>query len=489
MKDDKFQQLRESLLTGIGPEEVLERFELSQLTGEQQDTLALDLEVGGLLASGSGRIEILKPAAGGKVRLNWPLLPLGLAFALLLAGAGFWLALQSRSVAEGGPVVFAPGMDYRAFDAGSRELPGQHGHENYERARQVATLIARDSKGVFLDPRPLMPGVLELRKGVVALSFPDVALVHVQAPAKLEILGSGLAYLHRGNLAVEDLGRGGHFTLWHAGGKIVDIGTAFAVRIDVDNTVDLYVEEGIVDVYNGGEPRLERLREGQLLVSKPETTTIEEAMPAPQWIVQRFLSAPAVKVDRPVSVQSATWLQGEASTGMAAGSLGGTALRLDSSPAANGGAICPLDWSRHLAELTRAESWYHQESVAVGAPACRGGAPVSAPVTVHFDAEIVDPILLLGWGEAGLRVDLRGVEVVANGIFVSHPSITFVDGIVDFGDAPGRQNIPEQAVAVKLKGLFGPQQPLRFQLLNSLPKSESVAFSIALPWAAAPGLR
>jgi hypothetical protein len=480
MRDKTFQQLRESLLAGIGPEEILERFELSELTSEQQDTLALDLEIGGLLASGSGEFKIAPPVAAAQLRRNWPLVPLGLTFALVLVVAGAWLALHSRSAVEAGPVFSAPGMEYRAFVAGNRELPGELARGNYQRARQVAALIARDAAGSLQDPQPLVPGVLELREGTVALAFPDVALVHIQAPAKLEVLGPGAAYLHRGNVAVEDLGQGGHFTLWHAGGKIVDIGTAFAVRITTENEVDLYVQEGIVDVYNSGEPRLGRLREGQLFASSAEATTIERPTSPPGWVVQRFVSAPAGKVQRPVPVQSVTWLQGKSNTGKAAGSLGAAALRMDSVAIANGGAICPIDWCQHLAELTRAESWYHQESAAVGAPGCKGDHPAVAPATVHFDAKIVDPILLFAWGEAGLRVDLRELDVAANGIFVSHPSITFKDGIIDFGDEAGRQNIPQQAIAVCVKGTFGEDRPLRFRLHNSLPRAESVAFSVAV---------
>ncbi|MDF1713646.1 MAG: hypothetical protein P1U90_15515 [Akkermansiaceae bacterium] len=357
-----------------------------------------------------------------------------------------------------------------------------------ERALWAASITGiGDETGTKLAlPHPLPGGILEVTEGWVEVSFDQSAVVRIEAPSTFEILSSSSGYLYRGNISVTDDGPGANFTIFHDQGKVVDIGTAFAMRVGEGDDYDIFVREGIVDNYNGVVLTLDRLREGDHFAGgKARKAQIQKPATPPFWVVQeaRRVSlrqgVPVLEGER-YPVETTTWLRGAHGGGEASGNLSGVGIKVTSDACHNSGEVHPMRWADHLNRIEPARVWYHPECASIGAFMKSGATPNRRAVLVEFQGEVQDPVLFFGWGEALLKVDLDQNEVMDGTFCRAHDSITFKDHIVDFGTEAHRQNIESQAASIQLKGKFGPGEPLKFYLLSSNELPSTLSFSLGL---------
>lgn len=332
--------------------------------------------------------------------------------------------------------------------------------------------------GSLVLPKSLTAGLLEVDQGRVDLVYPSGTTLSLLGPVRFELIDGESAWLHEGTLAMVKEGDRS-FTVFHEQGRVVDVGTSFVMKVDEGSGLDVYVRDGIVDVYDKKRLRMHRLEEGKSLSNAGNGAGPQQIANKPTWVsaispqIERLTDA--VKAQR-FQIQTTSWLDGQAGVGTASGILNGVGVRLKGPAIANGGGLYGIKWAEYLPVLHEARKWYHEESAAVG---CRENT--QEQVVVEFGADIEDPILLFGWGESGLHIALNALSIHEGGFFPAYEGMHLTEeGILEFSNQPGIQNKPSHAAAVRIKGVFGPNRPLVFHLDNRLGSAESVAFSLAL---------
>jgi ferric-dicitrate binding protein FerR (iron transport regulator) len=122
-------------------------------------------------------------------------------------------------------------------------------------ARIVATTAAKWAQGANLEVgAKLRPGsALKLEQGFVAVQFSSGATLLLEGAAELEINTGNSATLHRGS-AVAEVPESAHgFTVSSPQGKVVDLGTNFAVRTSTGG-MEVHVLQGEVEAHPSGKP-------------------------------------------------------------------------------------------------------------------------------------------------------------------------------------------------------------------------------------------
>lgn len=101
-----------------------------------------------------------------------------------------------------------------------------------------------------LPPRArLSAGKLQLKEGVAQLVFAKGAVVSLEAPVELELVNDGLCRLVSGAVAANVPPDAIGFTVLTPEMRIVDLGTAFGVRIGQDAATEVHVFEGEIDMF------------------------------------------------------------------------------------------------------------------------------------------------------------------------------------------------------------------------------------------------
>ncbi len=114
---------------------------------------------------------------------------------------------------------------------------------------------------------------LRLDGGFVSLRFASGAVVVIEGAADFEITGRNGATLHRGS-AVARVPESAHgFTIGSSQGRIVDVGTEFAVRADAAR-MEVHVLKGAVEAYAAG-------REGRTDVTENSALRLDASGVAP----------------------------------------------------------------------------------------------------------------------------------------------------------------------------------------------------------------
>lgn len=94
-------------------------------------------------------------------------------------------------------------------------------------------------------------GPLRLLAGSAQLRFESGAVVTLNAPSEIEVLGDNRLFLRNGNIIpfVPPAAKG--FTVVSPTGEVIDLGTEFSVSVDAHGQTDVYVIDGEVDVAKG----------------------------------------------------------------------------------------------------------------------------------------------------------------------------------------------------------------------------------------------
>lgn len=167
-----------------------------------------------------------------------------------LRRAASWLfpLLAAAAAAAVGAVALAPVM-WQRQNVACRSGPEHHAwlvdatDAKWYRGAQVAV-----GDGVC-------DGPLRLEAGSAQLRFQSGAVVTLNAPTEIEILGSNRLFLRNGNLIpfVPPSAKG--FTVVSPTGEVIDLGTEFSVSVDARGHTDVYVIDGEVDVAAGHADR------------------------------------------------------------------------------------------------------------------------------------------------------------------------------------------------------------------------------------------
>jgi hypothetical protein len=101
-------------------------------------------------------------------------------------------------------------------------------------------------------PTDLRPGkVVAIDRGLAEFRFQSGSRVVLEGPARLEFLSGTSVRLHHGKLAARVAGATG-FEVLSPQGKVVDLGTEFAVSVSEAGATDVHVFEGRVEVVPAG---------------------------------------------------------------------------------------------------------------------------------------------------------------------------------------------------------------------------------------------
>jgi len=113
----------------------------------------------------------------------------------------------------------------------------------------------------------LQPGLLDLAQGIVEIAFRNGAVVLLESPTKLMLLGPEQVFLISGRAVAHVPSSAVGFTIETSDARLVDQGTEFGVSVPPDGPVHVQVFEGAVIVKMkasaGGTAFEERLTKGQ----------------------------------------------------------------------------------------------------------------------------------------------------------------------------------------------------------------------------------
>lgn len=132
--------------------------------------------------------------------------------------------------------------------------------------------------------QPLPTGVVELRAGAAQVTLPSGAILNMEAPTRFEIRGENRVFLHEGKLTPFVPATAKGFTVDSPTGRVVDIGTEFAVSVDPAGRTDVFVISGEVDV-NG----LEGKDDAPLRMTQGFASILESSRPAPRITTKPIL--------------------------------------------------------------------------------------------------------------------------------------------------------------------------------------------------------
>jgi hypothetical protein len=131
----------------------------------------------------------------------------------------------------------------------------------------VATIQNAHENPEFVAGQKLRSGqVLKISHGQIKIAFGSGAKLAVQAPAELKILGPNSARLQQGLVTVRVPGLTKGFALDTPAKRVVDLGTAFGVKVDPSGKTSVAVFEGEIEI--GGDAPHRHLAGTAVHVSK-----------------------------------------------------------------------------------------------------------------------------------------------------------------------------------------------------------------------------
>jgi hypothetical protein len=185
----------------------------------------LELEVRASQAGDRALQTIDESVQSSSPRSRWTLWGLSSAAAVLLAALGSWIAWYALN-------------DPRERTIHRDELAWLVNAQNCQWAENMA-------------PAGTMQAgkILRLERGLAEVRFRKGARIIMEGPASIEIISANSARLERGKLSakVPDSAKG--FQIITPKGKVVDLGTEFAMAVENDGTTDVYVFSGKVEAY------------------------------------------------------------------------------------------------------------------------------------------------------------------------------------------------------------------------------------------------
>ena len=154
----------------------------------------------------------------------------------------------------------------------------------------------------------LTASFMDLKRGLVRITFNCGADVILEAPAEIQIDAVDQMLLGRGRLAARAGGNAIGFTVRTPGATVVDYGTEFGVSVSRSGRTEAHVFKGQVEVRSGPSVRVfetsRRLTAQQACVVDGEGRLLEASLAASPESFQRHIPSPyelAVRDSRPVA--------------------------------------------------------------------------------------------------------------------------------------------------------------------------------------------
>lgn len=167
--------------------------------------------------------------------------------------AAAWLLPLVAVAATAGAMALIPMMRQTANPGGGAR-PWRH-------ARLIDATGAEWAGGARIDVgEAIADGPLRLVAGSAQLRFESGAVVTLNAPSEIEVLGGNRLFLRNGSIIpfVPPVAKG--FTVVSPTGEVIDLGTEFSVSVDARGQTDVYVIDGEVDVAKGHADRANPVR-------------------------------------------------------------------------------------------------------------------------------------------------------------------------------------------------------------------------------------
>ena len=112
---------------------------------------------------------------------------------------------------------------------------------------RAVNLVWETEAGAPVPGAALSPGVLKLKSGLAQIEFYQGARVLIEGPATIELISSGEALCSSGRLIAHVPEQAKGFGIRTPQGKVVDLGTEFAIAVDASDT-EVHVFKGKVEV-------------------------------------------------------------------------------------------------------------------------------------------------------------------------------------------------------------------------------------------------
>jgi hypothetical protein len=153
----------------------------------------------------------------------WPVL---VAAAALILTVAIWLS--SRPIPPPAPTLGQPAL---------AEFSGQE-----------AVAVLRVVQAADIAEGEILPGPLRFESGIVHIDFFSGVRMLLRGPADIQVRSATEVYIRQGEAScfVSELGRG--FRVLTAHGEVIDLGTAFGIRVHPNQASEVHVFEGEVSV-------------------------------------------------------------------------------------------------------------------------------------------------------------------------------------------------------------------------------------------------
>lgn len=139
-----------------------------------------------------------------------------------------------------------------------------------EFVRVEASELSNDLSGLEVGER------VTFEEGLVELRFLTGVRVVIEAPADFEVTGENRGFLHRGKLVAEVDDETAHgFIIDGPSGRLVDLGTKFAVSVDQGGEMEVHVIEGEVDATATGGKTSRLVKDQAMRLAGGEASAME----------------------------------------------------------------------------------------------------------------------------------------------------------------------------------------------------------------------
>jgi hypothetical protein len=213
-----------------------------------------------------------------------------------LAGRSWWRSSPTVPVAARPPLSAEGSATFRTLS-------------NVASATDLASVVKLDAvaweSGPGLRPAEgdiVQAGLLNLRAGRISLSFVSGVVLTLEGPACLELVAVDRVFCHRGRLRARVPAEARGFVVSAPGSALTDLGTEFAINVDVDGKARGMVFQGAAEVAvlgaGGKAARTLFVEQSEAFTLDPQTGQIHEAPPDPEdFVIPLRLVAPRLILD------------------------------------------------------------------------------------------------------------------------------------------------------------------------------------------------
>ncbi len=188
------------------------------------------------------------------------------------------------------------------------QTPGHSQPATTQNAATITSLIGVNWDGPAPDSLVLKSKdrAIRMSSGLMELTFASGVRTLIEGPADIQVTGINQAQLSMGRL-VADVPKGAEgFTVNYAGGKVIDLGTEFAMFVPGNReAVEVGVFRGEVEVYDDGESTPKTLTDDHAVLHGIHSDTPFQSIPFQRKNYVRFLPSREFTWELPATASTA----------------------------------------------------------------------------------------------------------------------------------------------------------------------------------------